>query len=105
MYPYEEHLEAVMRILKYLKVSLVKGLFFKMGQSCEIEVYTNIDWAGLEVDRKSISRYYSYVWGNLMMWRSKKKNVVAKTSVETELQSLANEVNELIWLKLLLEEL
>ena len=61
MHPYEEHLEAVMRILKYLKVSPERGLFFKKGQSCEIEAYTNIDWAGSEVDRKSTSRYYSYV--------------------------------------------
>ena len=39
------------------------------------------------------------------MWRSKRKTIVAKSNVETELRSLANEVNELIWLKLLLEEL
>ena len=39
------------------------------------------------------------------MWRSKKQNVVAKSSAEAELRSLVNGVSELIWLKLLLEEL
>ena len=103
--PYEEHLEVVMRILKYPKGSPRRGLFFKKGQSCEIEAYANTNWASSEVDRRSTSGYRSYVWGNLVMWRSKKQNVVAKSSAEAELRSLVNGVSELIWLKLLLEEL
>ena len=40
-----------------------------------------------------------------MTWRSKKQNVMAKSNAKVELRSLANGVSELIWLKLLLEEL
>ena len=40
-----------------------------------------------------------------MTWRSKKHNVVARSSAEAEFRSLANGVSELIWLKLLLKEL
>ncbi|RVW16205.1 Retrovirus-related Pol polyprotein from transposon RE1 [Vitis vinifera] len=53
--PYEEHLEVVMRILKYPKGSPRRGLFFKKGQSCEIEAYANTNWASSEVDRRSTS--------------------------------------------------
>ena len=94
--PYEEHLEVVMRILKYLKGSPRRGLFFKKRQSREIKAYTDTDWAGSEVDRRSTSEYCCYVWGNLVTWRRKKQNVVAKNSAESELQSLANGVSELI---------
>ena len=59
--PYEEHLEVVMRILKYPKGSPRRGLFFKKGQSHEIEAYTNTNWASSEVDRRSTSGYRSYV--------------------------------------------
>lgn len=47
----------------------------------------------------------SYVWGNLVTWRSKKQSVVARSSVEAELRSLANGICEGIWLKRLLEDL
>ncbi|XP_073272521.1 basic helix-loop-helix protein A-like [Primulina huaijiensis] len=47
----------------------------------------------------------SYVWGNLFTWRSKKQTVVARSSVEAELRSLATRVCEGIWLRQLLIDL
>ena len=63
------------------------------------------DWAGSAVDRRSTSGYCSYVWGNLVTWRSKKQNVVARSSAEAELRSTAHGICDALWLKLLLEEL
>ncbi|XP_074374435.1 uncharacterized protein LOC141714838 [Apium graveolens] len=103
--PYKEHMDAVIRILRYLKGSPGKGLFFEKGESREIKAYTDADWVGSVVDRRSTSGYCTYVWGNLVTWRSKKQNVVARSSAEAEFRSLANGVSELIWLKLLLKEL
>ncbi len=42
-----------------------------------IEAYANSDWARSVVDRKSASGYCTFVWGNLVTWRSKKQSVVA----------------------------
>ena len=70
--PCEEHLEVVHRILKYLKGSLGKGLFFKKGETRTIEGYIDTDWAGSVEDRRSTSSYCTFVWGNLVTWRSKK---------------------------------
>ena len=103
--PYKEHLDAVIRILRYLKGSPGKGLFFEKGESREVEAYTDADWASSVVDRRSTSGYCTYIWGNLVTWRSKKQNVVARSSAEAEFRSLANGVSELLWLKLLLKEL
>ena len=69
---YEEHLEAVYRILRYLKSTVGKGLFFKKTVQRGIEVYTDADWAGSIIDRKSTFGYCTYVWGNLVTWRCKK---------------------------------
>lgn len=41
--PCEEHLDGVLRILKYLKGCPRIGLFFKRGESGEIEAYTDAD--------------------------------------------------------------
>ncbi|XP_038882214.1 uncharacterized protein LOC120073436 [Benincasa hispida] len=52
---YERHMEAITRILRYLKSTLGKGLvFIKHAKWC-IEAYTDSDWAGYVTDRKSTS--------------------------------------------------
>ena len=50
--PYEEHMEAVNRILRYLKTTFGKGLMFRKTDGKVIETYINFDWAGSVVDRK-----------------------------------------------------
>ena len=70
--PSEEHMEAVIRILKYLKSSPGKGLMFSKNNHLEVEGYTDADWAGNISDRRSTSGYFTFVGGNLVTWRSKK---------------------------------
>ena len=103
--PCEEHLEVVHRILKYLKGSLGKGLFFKKGETRTIEGYIDTEWAGSVEDRWSTSSYCTFVWGNLVTWRSKKQTVVARSSAKVELRAIAHGICELLWLRRLLEEL
>nr|CAN62726.1 hypothetical protein VITISV_018786 [Vitis vinifera] len=89
--PGEQHMNAVMRILRYLKNS--------------IEVYTDDDWASVVDDRRSTSGYFTFVGGNLVTWKSKKQNVVARSSVETEFKGMALGLCEALWLRLLLQDL
>lgn len=103
--PSTEHMEAVYRILRYLKGTHGKGLFFKKTEERGIEAFTDADWAGSVDDRRSTSGYCSFVWGNLVTWRSKKQTVVARSSAEVELRSIAQGICESLWLKILLKEL
>ena len=59
--PYEEHMEVVNIILRYLKMASCKGLTLKKINRKTIEAYTDSYWVGSVVDRKSISGYCSYV--------------------------------------------
>ena len=59
--PMEEHEEAVFRILRYLKSSPGKGLFFKKSEQRGIEAYTDVDWAGSITDRRSTSGYCTFI--------------------------------------------
>ncbi|RZC11556.1 Retrovirus-related Pol polyprotein from transposon RE1 [Glycine soja] len=103
--PHEEHLEAVHRILRYLKSTPGRGLFFKKTGQQAIEVFTDAVWAGSITDRKSTSGYCTFVWGNLVTWRSKKQDVVARTCAKVEYRAMAQVVCEILWLKRILEEL
>lgn len=73
-------MNVIIKILKYLKVK--EGNFSLWNENPE-EPYTNIGNVGLIIDKRSTYRYCTYVWGNLV----------------------ADGTNELIWLKILLEEL
>ena len=103
--PYEEHLDAVFRILRYLKSTPRKGLFFKKGDRRTIEAHTNADWGGSITDRRSTSSYCTFVWVNLVTWRGKKQSVVARSSAKAEHRAMAHGVCEILWLKQVLVEL
>ena len=70
-----------------------------------MDVFTNADWAGSVIDRKSTSLYCTFVGGNLVTRRNKKQNVVVKSSVETEFRAVAHDICEVLWIKQLLKEL
>ena len=50
-------------------------------------------------------RSCTFLWGNLVTWRSKKQTVVSRSSAEAELRAMAHGVCEGVWLKLLLKEM
>ncbi|RVW37975.1 Retrovirus-related Pol polyprotein from transposon TNT 1-94 [Vitis vinifera] len=85
--------------------SVSVGLFFQRTTKKEIEIFSDADWAGSVTDRRSTSGYCSFVWGNLVTWRSKKQSVVARSSAEAEFRAMAQGICEGIWLNRLLEEL
>ncbi|RVW89668.1 Retrovirus-related Pol polyprotein from transposon RE1 [Vitis vinifera] len=86
----EQHMNAVMRILRYLKNAPGKGILItKNVDHQSIEVYTDADWAGAVDDRRSTSGYFTFVCGNLVTWKSKKQNVVARSSAEAEFRGMA----------------
>ena len=103
--PNEEHLEVVYRILRYLKMTPGKGLYFRKGTNKGIEVYSDADWARSVQDRRSTTGYCTYVWGNLVTWNNKKQSIVARSSAEAKFRGLAQGTCEGRWLKRLLEEL
>ena len=78
--PSEDHMSAVVCILRYLKASPRKGLMFTKNQHLHIDDYTKADWAGNITDRKSTLGYFTFVGDNLVTWRSKKHKVVALSS-------------------------
>ena len=103
--PYEVHMNVVYKILQHLKGTLRKGLHFGKHDQFKIKAFADADWAGSIEDRRSTSGYCTFVFGNLVTWRSKKQNVVARSSVEAGFRSIAHGICEVLWIKRVLEEL
>ncbi|KAA0051391.1 putative mitochondrial protein [Cucumis melo var. makuwa] len=80
--PYEKHMEAFNKILRYLKTTLGKGLMFRKKNMKAIEAYTDSDHTG-----------------------SKKQGVVTRRSAETKYGVMSLGISEEIWLKKVLFDL
>ncbi|KAL0561518.1 hypothetical protein IC582_001948 [Cucumis melo] len=78
---------------------------FRKTNRKTIKAYTGLDWAGSIVDRKSTSGYFTFVWGNLVTWRSKKQSVEARSSAEAEYRAMSLGICEKIWLQKVLSDL
>jgi len=59
-------------------------------------LFTDADWAGSITDQKSTSGYCTFVWGNLVTWRNKKQDVVARSSAKAEYRAMAQGVCEIL---------
>jgi hypothetical protein len=103
--PSEEHIKAVMRILRYLKGAPGRGTSFRKNKHLEVIGYSDADWAGCVVDRRSTARYFTFVGGNLVSWKSKKQNIVALSSAKAEFRGMVKGICELLWLRKILTEL
>ncbi|GFS42470.1 hypothetical protein Acr_00g0080010 [Actinidia rufa] len=67
--PRTSHLNAVYRILRYLKSAPGKGIMFSNHGHLQLEVFTDAEWAGSVDDRCSTSAYCTFLDGNLVTWR------------------------------------
>jgi hypothetical protein len=103
--PRTGHMEAVYRILRYLKGTPGRGIWFRKNGHLNLEGYCDADWASSRDDRRSTSGYCVFVGGNLVSWRSKKQVVVARSTAEAEYRAMALGLCEMLWLKSLLKEL
>jgi hypothetical protein len=102
--PRTGHMEVVYQILRYLKGTPSRGLWFRANQYLNLEGYCNADWASSKDDRRS-PRYCVFVGGSLVSWRSKKQAVVSRSTAEAEHRAMALALCDMMWLKGLLKEL
>ncbi|XP_047320766.1 uncharacterized mitochondrial protein AtMg00810-like [Impatiens glandulifera] len=103
--PTTTHWTAVKRILRYLRNTSHHGLLIRPSSSIELSAFSDSDWAGCPDDRRSTTGYCIFLGDNIISWNSKKQQVVARSSTESEYRALAHATAELIWLQSLLQEL
>ncbi|GKF51202.1 uncharacterized mitochondrial protein-like protein [Tanacetum coccineum] len=82
--PKTSHLLAVMRIFRYLKRKPSLGLWYSKGSPLELVAYTDSDYAGATLDRKSTTRGCHFLGSRLISWQCKKQTVVSTSTTEAE---------------------
>ena len=97
--PKESHLNAVKRIFRYLSGTKNLGLWYPKGTHIDLFSYTDADWAGCTIDRKSTSGTCHFLGFALVSWFSKKQNSVALSTAEAEYISAASCCAQVLWMK------
>jgi hypothetical protein len=104
-HPAELHLQAVKRVLRYIKGTLSYGIFYKQSGDVELLAYTDNDYAGDLEDRKSTLGLLFMLSSRAVSWSSKKQPVVTLSTTEAEFIAAAFCACQAVWLRRMLEKL
>ncbi|XP_021971581.1 uncharacterized mitochondrial protein AtMg00810-like [Helianthus annuus] len=103
--PRSNHLEAVNRVLRYLKATPGQGILLSHVGDPVLTAYCDSDWLGCSFTRRSRTRYFLLLDGTPISWKTKKQSVISRSSAEAEYRAMASTVSEVIWVRWLLGEL
>ncbi|GKB07826.1 retrovirus-related pol polyprotein from transposon TNT 1-94 [Tanacetum coccineum] len=88
--PKVSHLHAVKRIFKYLKGQPKLSLWYPKDSPFDLEAYTDSDYAGASLDRKSTTGGCQFLGSRLISWQYKKQTIVANSTTETKYVAASN---------------
>jgi hypothetical protein len=97
--PNECHLVPVKHILRYLVHTLYIGLWYPKGSTFNLIGYSDSDYAGCNVDRKSTSETCQFPGRSMVYWRSKKQTSVALSTAEAEYVVIGQCCAQLLWMR------
>ncbi|GKB27636.1 ribonuclease H-like domain-containing protein [Tanacetum coccineum] len=102
--PREPHLNAMKRVLRYLRRTTDLGLQLFRSTTSQLIAYSDADWAGCSAKRRSTSGYCVFC-DNLLTWSSKRQDMLSRSNAEAEYHGVVNVVAKTSWIRNLLREL
>ncbi|GKA38185.1 retrovirus-related pol polyprotein from transposon TNT 1-94 [Tanacetum coccineum] len=97
--PKESHLVAIKRIFRYLKGTLNLSLWYPKGSGFDLKAYSDSDYDGCNLHRKSTLGGCQILGGKLVCWSAKKQSSVAMSSAEAEYVAAAGCSAQVLWIK------
>ncbi|GJU47981.1 putative ribonuclease H-like domain-containing protein [Tanacetum coccineum] len=97
--PKISHLNAVKRIFKYLKGKPNLGLWYPRESPFDLEAFSDSDYGGSNLDRKSTTGGCQFLGQRLISWQCKKQTIVATSTTEAEYVAAANCCGQVLWVQ------
>jgi hypothetical protein len=95
--PRTSHRQAVKRIFRYLHHTSDFGLWYSASSFLALHGFSDADFAGCRLDRKSTSRTCQFLGSSLVSWSSRKSSV-AQSTTEAEYVAAASCCSQLLWI-------
>ena len=93
------HITAARRVLRYLQATADHPLYYRKSINGRLIGFTDSDWAGDIADRKSQGGYIFGLNGcGSITWQSRKKDLVATSTLEAEYIACSEASREARWL-------
>jgi hypothetical protein len=90
--------------VRYLKHTQNVGLWYPKGAKFELIGYSDSDYVGCKVERKSTSDTCQLLERSLVSWSSKKQNSVALSTAKAEYILADSCYAQLLWMKATLND-
>ncbi|GAU22332.1 hypothetical protein TSUD_106600 [Trifolium subterraneum] len=106
--PLKSHFLAAKRILRYINDTIHYGVLFPYSRDSsklELNGFSDADWCGDKVDRRSTSGYVFKFQSAPVSWCSKKQSVIALSSCEAEYVAGSLAACQANWMQSLLNEM
>ncbi|GKA65202.1 hypothetical protein Tco_0764909 [Tanacetum coccineum] len=97
--PKVSHLHVVKRIFRYLKGQPKLGLWYLKDSPFDLVAYTDSDYAGASLDRKSTTGGCQFLGSRLISWQCKKQTVVANSITEAEYVAASSCCGQVLWIQ------
>ncbi|XP_019161883.1 PREDICTED: uncharacterized protein LOC109158427, partial [Ipomoea nil] len=97
--PKESHFLATKKIIRYLKGTVNVGLWYPKEGNFTLTGFSNAEFAGCKIDRKSTSGACQFLGGRLVSWFSKKQNSIATSTAEAEYIATGSCCAQILWMK------
>nr|GEW27520.1 putative ribonuclease H-like domain-containing protein [Tanacetum cinerariifolium] len=91
--PKTSHLQAIKKIFRYFKGQPKLGLWYPNISTFDLEAYSDSDYAGANLDRKSTTGGCQFLGRRLILWQCKKQTIMATSTTEAEYVAAAHCVN------------
>ena len=86
--PKKEHMNAARKVVHYIKGTAGQGLLLSENSSLHLVGYYDLEWGACPITRKSLIGYFIKLGNSLISWKTKKQNIVSRSSAEVEYRSL-----------------
>ncbi|GJW78179.1 putative ribonuclease H-like domain-containing protein, partial [Tanacetum coccineum] len=97
--PKVSHLHAVKIIFRYFKGQPKLGLCYLKDSPFDLVAYTDSDYAGASLDRKSTTGGCQFLGCRLISWQCKKQTVVANSTTEAEYVAASSCCGQVLWIQ------
>ncbi|GJY10568.1 uncharacterized mitochondrial protein-like protein, partial [Tanacetum coccineum] len=97
--PKVSHLYAVKRMFRYLKGQPKLGLWYPKNSPFDLVAYTDSDYAGASLDRKSTTGGCQFLGCRLISWQCKKQTVCANSTTEAEYMAALSCYGQVLWIQ------